>query len=193
MKFIPSFIILTYCMLSGCTHSPPAGKNSSANLPAHATQVNQISHTHELLTFYETFSEANIELQKSLIAELGKPHKDSLQNQIRQMKLAMAYGLPSSRVRDTAKAQSLLQELIQTHDQPMPDNALVYLLYEWLADTNKLLKAKTDNKTLQQRIDTLQIKNEQLQQKYDALEQKLDALKKIEKTMGNRDSAPPKP
>jgi hypothetical protein len=105
----------------------------------------------------------------------------------------MAYGLPSSRVRDPLKAQTILQELIQMNDQPILDSAWVYLFHEWLADTNKLLKAKNDSKLQQQRIDALQQKNEQLQQKYDALEQKLNALKKIEKTMGNRDSAAPKP
>lgn len=191
MKFIPTFLILISCTLSSCVHSPQAGKSSPANLPA--IQANQIPHTHELLAFYETFSEANIDLQKSLIAELGKPLKDIQQNQLRQIKLAMAYGLPSSRMRDPVKAQAILQELIQINDQPIADNVWAYLFHEWLADTNKLLKAKNDSKLQQQRIDTLQQKNEQLQQKYDALEQKLDALKKIEKTMGGRDSAAQKP
>jgi hypothetical protein len=191
MKFLLIFLILSLSILSGCMHSSQAAKNTSTNLPA--VQANQMLHTHELLAFYETFSEANIDLQKNLLAELGKPLKDSQQNQLRQIKLAMAYGLPSSRVRDPLKAQTILQELIQMNDQPILDSAWVYLFHEWLADTNKLLKAKNDSKLQQQRIDALQQKNEQLQQKYDALEQKLNALKKIEKTMGNRDSAAPKP
>ncbi|HPB91846.1 MAG TPA: hypothetical protein PLD80_10095 [Rugosibacter sp.] len=153
--------------------------------------LSQTQHTPELLAFYETISDTNADAHKAMLAELNKPIADTRQNQLRQIKLAMLLGLPSSRIRDTVKSQSLLQEIIQANNLEPTDTALVNLLFEFMTDANRLIKVKSDNKAQQQRIDALQQKNEQLQQKYEALEQKLDALKKIEKTMGDRDLISP--
>lgn len=195
MMFLRISIILLISLLIACKHTAPIPKSTSGAPPAHtAHNLTQADHTSELLAFYEIFSDASAESQKKLFNELSKPTSDNLQNQLRQIKLAMVLGLPSSRIRDTAKAQSILQELIQTNHLTLPDSSLVNLLYEFAVDTNKLIKNKGDNKSQQQRVDALQQKNDQLQQKLEALEQKLEALKKIEKTMGDRDAtAPTKP
>ncbi len=191
MIFLRTFAILLIPFLVACKHTAPAQKDTY-DAPTHTTHnLTQADHTSELLAFYEIFSDASAESQKNLFNELNKPTTDNQLNQLRQIKLAMVLGLPSSRIRDTAKAQTVLQELIQTNSLTLPDNSLVNLLYEFTADTNKLIKNKGDNKSQQQRVDALQLKNDQLQQKLDALQQKLDALKKIEKTMGDRDAAVP--
>ncbi len=189
MRFFAVFLII---LLTACAHTSESQKNHPLeSLLRSGSNLMQPDHTSELLAFYDVFSDANIESQKNLLTELSKPITDRQQNLLRQIKLTMVLGLPSSRVRDTVKSQLLLQELIQSGHLTIPDSAFVNLLYEFMTDTNKLAKAKGDNKSQQQRIDALQQKNDQLQQKYDALEQKLDALKKIEKTMGDRDAATP--
>ncbi len=188
MIFYRAFAGLLLVLLAACTHSP-AHKSTSPGLPGFS--LSQTQHTPELLAFYETISDTNADAHKAMLAELNKPIADTRQNQLRQIKLAMLLGLPSSRIRDTVKSQSLLQEIIQANNLEPTDTALVNLLFEFMTDANRLIKVKSDNKAQQQRIDALQQKNEQLQQKYEALEQKLDALKKIEKTMGDRDVISP--
>ena len=118
-----------------------------------------------------------------------------------RMKLVMIYGLPSSSLLDTVKAQNLLQQILQEDILSNSQLAFAHVLFDYLVLTNKGYKNNGDD---QKRVDSLQQKNEALQlkleatqqkletsqQKLEASEQKLNELKKIEKSMGERDSKP---
>jgi hypothetical protein len=93
--------------------------------------------------------------------------------------------LPSSRLRDNAKAQNLLQDILQENTLHPSDFALVGLLYEYTTDYTKQLQKSRDEK---KNIESVQQKYEALELKNKLLEQKLNELKNIEKTMNDRDS-----
>lgn len=102
-----------------------------------------------------------------------------------RIKLAIMLSLPSSRMRDTAKAQNLLQDLLQENSLDLTESALTSLFYEYVVDDIKQSqKNKDDLRKLdssQQKLEMLGQKYDALQQKYDALDKKLNDLKNIEK------------
>lgn len=115
----------------------------------------------------------------------------------------MIYGLPSSMIADTIKAQQLLQKIIQEDILANSQSAFANLLFDHLAVVNKQAKSSNGepkrleslqqkNEALQQKLEVTQQKLEASQNKLEAAQQKLDELKKIEKSMGERDTAPKK-
>jgi hypothetical protein len=88
-------------------------------------------------------------------------------------------------LRDNAKAQNLLQDILQENTLHPSDFALVGLLYEYATDYTKQLQKSRDEK---KNLESVQQKYEALELKNKALEQKLNELKNIEKTMNDRDS-----
>ena len=104
---------------------------------------------------------------------------------LQRMKLAVILALPSSRLRDTMKAQALLDDLLKEKNLSSEQKLLALLLNDINAESIRLsAKAKDDQK----RADALQKKADDLQQKSDELQQKLNDLKNIERTMQSRDS-----
>ena len=139
------------------------------------------------------------ELQKKEVLQLNqalantKPDDSTL---LARMKLAALYGLPNSRVRDPAKAQALLDQLLREPALENDHRVLAGLLKDYVADTTKLnAKVRDEQKradTLQSRLDNLQSKTDSAQQRADNLQRKLDELKNIEKTMIDRGQGSPK-
>ena len=105
------------------------------------------------------------------------------------MKLVMIYGLPSSSLQDSPKAQSLLQNILQENILLESQQAFAHVLFDYIVAINKLNKSTHNDDKL---VEQLQKKLEATQQKLEATQQKMDELKNIEKSMGERDAAPKK-
>ncbi len=148
----------------------------------------------EFLTFAETFSNSSADLQKQALIETNRALALNPNDLLHRMMLVMIYGLPSSSLADTVKAQNLLQQVLQEGILANSQLAFANLLFDHLVAINKLTKLNNGDpkrlETLHQKNEALQIKLDATQQKLEAAQQKLDELKKIEKSMGERDVTP---
>lgn len=145
----------------------------------------------DLLKFCELYSNLTADAQKQAWTEANQVLATNKNDLLSRIKVAVMLTLPTSRLRDSTKAQAYLQALIQENNMGEPETNLIGLLYEFTLDHNKQpQKLRDDAKkpdALQQKIDALTQKNEALQLKLDAAEQKLNGLKNIEKNMTGRD------
>ncbi len=143
----------------------------------------------EFLNFAESYANLPIDMQKQELANTNQALALNPNDLLHRMKLVMIYGLPSSSLLDTPKAQNLLQQILQENILVNTQLAYAHVLFDYLIAVNKVNKGNKDD---QKRADMLQQKNEALQQKLESAQQKLDELKNIEKSMGERDPAPHK-
>jgi hypothetical protein len=124
-------------------------------------------------------------MQKKVFAETNQILAENKNNLLSRLKLASMLALPTSRVRDNAKAQNLLQDILQENTLHPADFALSSLLYEYTTDYTK---QQQRNREEIKKLESAQQKYEALELKNKVLEQKLNELKNIEKTMNDRDS-----
>jgi hypothetical protein len=150
----------------------------------------------DFLNFAEAYSDLSAEAQKQELQATNQVLARNPNDLLHRFKLVMIYGLPSSNLADTPKAQNLLQQLLQENTLANTQLAFAHVLFDYLIAVNKVGKTNRDD---QKRADTLLQKNEALQQKLEASQLKLDAaqqkineLKNIEKSMGEREPAPRK-
>lgn len=167
-------------IVSNTTGNGNAGKTNT--LKTSAFKQNNVI---ELLAFIDSYSNLTPEMQKKVFTETNQVLAENKNNLLNRLKLASMFALPSSRLRDNAKAQNLLQDLLQENTLHPSDFALISLLYEYTTDYTKQLQKNREEikklESVQQRYEALELKNK-------ALEQKLNELKNIEKTMNDRDS-----
>jgi Holliday junction resolvase RusA-like endonuclease len=151
-------------MLSACAEMA-ASKPTTAAQPA-TTIINPTSSRLDVLDFAESFGEMTFEQQKKELLQ-NNQNKGDLTSRI---KIAMIYGLPNSKLRDTNKAQALLDELARDKNLDGDRKILTLIMRDYITENNKLgIKVRDEQK----RADTLQ--------------QKLDDLKNIEKMMLERE------
>lgn len=128
--------------------------------------------------------------QKKELQDLIQAQQSNKQEIYTRTKLALLYGLPTSRVRDYAKAQSLADDLLKERSLDSERKAILIIMRDYLAETVKIsIKLREEQRksdVLQGKLDALQIKADVAQQRADSLQQKLDELKDIEKSMINR-------
>ncbi len=206
------FLLLWACFATACATQP--NKTLVNKTPSETSTVNKSTtavkiipsmsiDAIEYLNFAETFSNLPIDSQKQMLLETNQVLVLNPNDLLHRMKLVMIYGLPSSMLPDTVKAQQLLQKVMQEDILANSQLAFANLLFDHLAMVNKLSKnnngepkrlesLQQKNESLQQKLDATQQKLEASQQKLEAAQQKLDELKKIEKSMGERDTAPKK-
>jgi len=177
-------ITILLCLISVACVSPVS--KQGIGVKVNPTKNNDAN---EFLIFAETFSNLSTEAQKKELIETNQALALNPNELLRRMKLVMIYGLPSSSLPDTAKAQNLLQQMLQEDILSNSQLAFAHVLFDYLVATNKVNKINHDD---QKHIELLQQKNDALQLKLDAAQQKLDDLKKIEKSMGEREIAPKK-
>ena len=155
----------------------------------------------EFLNFAESFSNMPADAQKQALSSTNQALAVNPNDLLHRMKLVMIFGLPSSNLQDTPKAQQLLQQLLQEDNLANSQLAFANLLFDHLVMANKMAKQnngdpkKLDgmqqkNEALQLKLEASQQKLEITQQKLDTAQQKLDELKKIEKSMSERDVFP---
>ncbi len=201
-------ILLCACLTAGCAVQANKTKNesvqtSTVNKSTAAVKIVPSKNIDaiEFLNFAETFSNLSIDSQKQTLIETNQVLVLNPNDLLHRMKLVMIYGLPSSMIADTIKAQQLLQKIIQEDILANSQSTFANLLFDHLAVVNKQAKnsngepkrlesLQQKNEALQQKLEVTQQKLEASQNKLEAAQQKLDELKKIEKSMGERDTAP---
>jgi Holliday junction resolvase RusA-like endonuclease len=161
-------------MLSACAQmaatkagnaNPTTSTQPSATLPV-PTASNPTSSRLDVLDFAESFGDLTFEQQKKELLQ-NNQNKGDLTSRI---KIAMIYGLPNSKLRDTNKAQALLDELARDKNLDGDRKILTLIMRDYITENNKLgIKVRDEQK----RADTLQ--------------QKLEDLKNIEKMMLERE------
>ncbi|HEY8117648.1 MAG TPA: hypothetical protein VIE91_00265 [Methylophilaceae bacterium] len=156
-------LLISLLLLNACAEFT---KTQSPAKVVNAETVNMHSSNEALLDFAEHFADLSAESQKKELS-LASQNKQDINSKI---KVAMIYALPGSKLRDTAKAQFLLDELARDKSLDKESRSLVSLLAEYTNDSNRL---------------ALKLRDEQ--KRGDTLQQKLDDLKNIEKTMVDRD------
>jgi len=167
---ISTLFITGLFLLSSCAQLP---KTSGTENPGSVFTSTQAGKTSPLAFAYE-FPKLSLEEQRKKLASLNQVSAPDART---KLELAIAYSMPTSRVRDYAKAQPLLEELLTDKTLDAETIGLVGVIQEYLNDANKnSLKAREEQK----RADSTQ-------QKLDELQKKLDDLKNIEKTMVDRE------
>jgi hypothetical protein len=214
LKPMKNHFLLLLCvgLLAACVNAATktsASKTAPVAKPIEAVEVNSAKSTAavkvvpiksidatEYLIFAEEFSNMNADAQKQALAQTNQALTINPNDLLHRMKLVMIYGLPSSTLPDTVKAQQLLQKVLQEDILANSQLAFANLLFDHLTVANKVGKNNNgDNKradALQQKNEALQGKLDVTQQKLEAAQQKLDELRKIEKSMGERDVTPKK-
>lgn len=210
MLHLQQFLItlLITISLSACINAPiKATKPSTTNSQNATIKLNQPKSIDaiEYLEFAETYSNLLPDIQKQTLNLSNQALTLNKNDLMHRMKLVMIYGLPSSNLLDTIKAQNLLQQILQEDILTNSQLAFAHVLFDYLVMANKgakyngvdqkrndsllqkneALQLKLD--AMQQKLDASQQKLEASQQKLEASQQKLDELKKIEKSMGERD------
>ena len=143
----------------------------------------------EFLKFAESYSDLSAPVQKQALTSTHQVLLANPNDLLHRMKLVMIYGLPSSSLQDSPKAQNLLQQILQENILLDSQQSFAHVMFDYLVALNKLNKSTHhDNKLLEQ----LQLKLEATQQKLEASQQKVNELKNIEKSMGEREAAPKK-
>jgi hypothetical protein len=190
-----NFTILLCSLIFTCACSSNALVNNTAG-NGKATKSNSLkaiiskqNNAIELLAFIDDYSNLAPETQKKTFAETAQVLAENKNNLLYRIKLASMLALPTSRMRDNAKAQNLLQDILQENVLSPVDFSLVSLLYEYTTD---YAKQSQKNREDIKKIEAFQQKYEASELKNKALEQKLNELKNIEKTMNERDTKPSK-
>ena len=141
----------------------------------------------EFLKFAESYADLSASNQKQTLASTQQVLLANPNDLLHRMKLVMIYGLPSSSLADTPKAQNLLQLILQENILVDSQQAFVHVLFDYIVAINKLSKRSHQDDKL---VEQLQSKLESAQQKLEATEQKMNELKNIEKSMGEREILP---
>jgi hypothetical protein len=151
----------------------------------------------EFLSFAESYSNLPQDAQKLELASTNQALALNPNDLFSRMKLVMILGLPSSNFADTAKAQNLLQQLLQENILVNSQLSFAHVMFDYLIAANKGGKTDQKHDALLQKNENLQFKLETTQQKLDATQakleaaqQKLDELKNIEKSMSGREVLP---
>ncbi len=190
----PYLIVLLACLATACVSSGTQTNGIDKINPPVKVNPTKNGDATEFLTFAESFSNSSADVQKQMWIETNRALTLNPNDLLHRMKLVMIYGLPSSSLADTAKAQNLLQQILQEGILANSQLAFSNLLFDHLVAINKLTKFSNGDpkrlETLQQKNEALQIKLDATQHKLEAAQQKLDELKKIEKSMGERDVTP---
>ncbi len=190
---IKVFISLSVLVLSlgACASvtNKPADKEPNATKTLEIKKIETLASKQErvnsLLLFIDRFSNDTLDVQRKSFSETNRALVENKSDLTERIKLAIMLSVPSSRIRDTAKAQNLLQDLLQGNSLNPTESALTSLFYEYVLDD---IKQSQKNKDDLKKLDLSQQRLEALQQKYDALDKKLNDLKNIEKTISDRDS-----
>lgn len=183
--------------VSTAIKKPDAPTSNTSNIKAEIkpNAIKKVGVT-EFLSYADDYANLPAEVQKQEFTTTNQALLIEPNDVFLRIKLIIIHGLPSSSLFDGAKAQNLLQQLIQENSLSNADLAFANLLFEYLTATNKANKnIKDDQKRIDsilQKNEVLQIKLEGTQQKLEAAQQKLNELKNIEKSMSERELTPRK-
>lgn len=185
-----SLPLLAALLLNACAPVPAKPQTSEAELAPHhehssKTEVKAeapVVSNNALLEYAQYFTDLPAETQKKEVVLLSTTNGKEKLPLLTRSKLAIAYALPSSKTRDSQKAQILLDELLTEKTLSADEKNLFGVLRDFVSENIRLLSRVRDE---QKRADTAQTGMMNLQKK-------LDDLKDIEKTMIDRDQGPKK-
>ncbi len=183
-------LIVLMLLLSSCASTPT---DSATTTPPNGNKLRHENNEYvaNIILFSEEFARLPAEPQKKLFSESTQAIAMNNNILMHRIKLATMLSLPDSQVKDSGKAQSLLQDLIQSNGLTSLDLAYIKLLQQFNnAQIRQQQKMKEDTKTtetLYLKYMTLLAKYDVQQKKYEALEQKLIDLKNIEKSLSGRE------
>jgi len=183
-------ILLCLQLLNGCAFINKQSKPVQSETLNTSKPVQQAEQTNpDWLDYTTRFSDLPADMQKKELAQVLQALSLNKTDIDLRSKAAIIYAIPASKLKDNAKAQSLLDDLLKEKTLEAKQKTLLSLLRDFIADNAKWgLKIKDEQK----RSDTALQKLDAAQQRADALQQKLDELKDIEKTMIDRDQRKPK-
>lgn len=202
MQLHPLLLIFTLSFsIAACVNAPNKPSTTSSQNATVKLNPSKTIDAIEYLEFAETYSNLLPDVQKQILNSSNQALALNKNDLMHRMKLVMIYGLPSSSILDTVKAQNLLQQILQEDILSNSQLAFAHVLFDYLVLANKGTKSNGDdlkrgdgllqkNEALQLKLETTQQKLEAAQQKLDISQQKLEELKKIEKSMSERDSKP---
>ncbi|BCM25358.1 hypothetical protein ZMTM_16170 [Methyloradius palustris] len=154
-----------------------------------ATTVQPAQANEDLLDYIARFTDLSADAQKKELVQVLQALGQNKTDISLRSKAAIMYAIPASKVKDNAKAQSLLDDLLKEKTLEAKQKGLLLLIRDFVSDNSKLTSKIKDE---QKRSDVAQQKFDAAQQRADALQQKLDELKDIERTMIDRDQKKPK-
>jgi hypothetical protein len=175
--------LLNSCALINKQNKPVQVVPSNTSTPASQAQTNP-----DWLDYTARFSDLSADMQKKELAQVLQALSQNKTDIDLRSKAAIIYAIPASKLKDNAKAQSLLDDLLKEKTLEAKQKNLLLLLRDFVTDNTKLATKIRDE---QKRSETTLQKLDAAQQRADALQQKLDELKDIEKTMINRDQRKP--
>lgn len=191
MKYLYLITILLCLQLNGCAlknkqtkPQPPAQTEINVTVADTIVQVNE-----DLLDYIARFTDLPPDAQKKELSQILQALSQNKTDIILRSKAAVIYAIPASKLKDNAKAQSLLDDLLKEKTLDVKQKNLLLLIHDYVNDSNKSTLRIRDE---QKRSDAAAQKLDAAQQRADALQQKLDDLKNIEKTMLDRDQRKPK-
>jgi hypothetical protein len=201
-KHKPYTLLILSIALCACTTTAPkktviekpveASQDiTSASIPSRPASHDSIVSDEEAITEYiNKVLNMTGDAQKKELQDLTQALQSYKQEIYTRTKLALLYGLPTSRVRDYAKAQSLADDLLKEKALDNERRSILIIMRDYLSETIKIsIKLREEQKRgdiLQSKLDALQIKADVAQQRADNLQQKLDEFKNIEKTIIDR-------
>jgi hypothetical protein len=169
-------IIVSSCAQVKTTHTPA----SRADVRA----IDKAAINPGLLKFAGSFAELPEEKQREQYAQASQILALSKGDLNNKMKLAIIHALPNSRLHDSAKAQSLLDDIMRDPDAGEELKGLATIFRTHINDSHRLVQKTREE---QKRAEASLLKLDASQQKIDDLERKLNELKSIERAMVDRD------
>ena len=182
-------IIFTSTLLLIMTGCAQLAQKSTSNeqvesIPQHTAPVRTVYFGEKnLLDFSTQFIELTAEEQRKELTRLNQASQTKSDLKAR-MQLGLALSVPGSRVRDSSRALSVFEELLNEKDLDAQSRLMATIFRDHLSEASKMTQKVRDES---KRADTAQQKLDDSQKKLDDLQKKLNDLKNIEKTMVDRD------
>jgi hypothetical protein len=173
-------------LMTGCAQLPQKSTSNeqAESIPQHNAPVRTIYFGEKnLLDFSTQFIELTAEEQRKEVTRLNQASQTKSDLKAR-MQLGLALSVPGSRVRDSSRALSVFEELLNEKDLDAQSRLMATILRDHLSEASKMTQKVRDES---KRADTAQQKLDDSQKKLDDLQKKLNDLKNIEKTMVDRD------
>jgi hypothetical protein len=176
------------CMACSQKHLQTASQEASSSV----AKINRYfeDNVEQMLSFHDYYSNLATDKQKKVFSETSLALSKDKQHKLNRLRMATMLSIPTSYARDPAKAQPLLQELMNDASLGKDELAYAGMLYEFSLD---FAKQQQKLKDVAKQTDASDLKYQALQKKYDTLEQKhhalehkLNELKNIEKSINAR-------
>jgi hypothetical protein len=126
-----SVLVLSLGACASMTNKPADKEANAINtLEMKKTEASalQQERVNSLLLFIDRFSNDTLDAQRKSFNETSRALIENKSNLTERIKLAIMLSLPSSRLRDTVKAQNLLQDLLQGNSLNPTESALTSLI-----------------------------------------------------------------